>query len=381
MDLVGDSMTNLDACYICATPFQLIGAICLVRQNHEIADLYIEDKFKNADIYAKTIEDAQIFYRVKVIYLKELFKKYNINESSNFIRRFTMRISYLFIETIVNDILFANTMYKLMYVTNQLYIPRIVYMYIQKRSLPTKLIYFDDGSGSYCNQYFYRSHILDKIWRFLLFGTYDTDTEVDKRELYLFSPALCKKIMGSTRTVKKIDTYNMIHTDSLYKIFSPLSDEISEDVIIMDTVREVFSKQENLLLDSVYNQIISICGYENVIIKNHPRNVRSHQIKGKYYADSSCPSEVLFSNVSIDSKILIAQFSTALGTPKIIFEKEPIIISLHHIVRKDMMLADVYFHSLKDLYKEKWKVFIPNTTDELSEYLKEIKNNFLRYDN
>lgn len=70
---------------------------------------------------------------------------------------------------------------------------------------------------------------------------------------------------------------------------------------------------------------------------------------------------------SADTYILISYISTALATPKLMFDKEPYILLLYRLVEStvDVSSVDNYYRELKKLYTNPERVFIPETEEEL----------------
>ena len=94
------------------------------------------------------------------------------------------------------------------------------------------------------------------------------------------------------------------------------------------------------------------------------------------YIDSSSnrvPFESLLADIDTENFILITTDSSATLTPKYMFDKEPYVIYLYHITQNrlesDIQNRDQLVQNLKNMYKNKEKIFVPNTLEELRDIL------------
>ena len=86
------------------------------------------------------------------------------------------------------------------------------------------------------------------------------------------------------------------------------------------------------------------------------------------------PWELFCQQYVDDDSVLIAISSTACFTPKIIYDMEPTVILLEKLFDNDTNRGvSGYFESVKGIYKDKSKVFIPESIEELQEIVHEIQ--------
>ena len=68
-------------------------------------------------------------------------------------------------------------------------------------------------------------------------------------------------------------------------------------------------------------------------MKPHPRSKEKTGADIKVYTNTSVPMEVLYAGMeNLDGRILITYASSAVYTPKMFFDAEPVVINLFRIV-------------------------------------------------
>ncbi len=368
----------VDACYFCTTPYQIIGAISLVKEKNESADLYIIGQFSTFNEIAKRIEKTNIFRKVIAIDENEVLGPIK-NINNKIVKRLLMAKQYLKVNKIGDKIIGKDVLYNKMYSTCQAFIIRLMHFYLMEHHPNIEFIHFDDGVGSYYNTYLFHVSFLDKVIRMILFGKKSIDY---KSERILYMPQLCNKEQKRlSSSISKMPNINKSKTNinRLNFIFDfQKEDLINEKIIIFDTLKEeVYGSDGAILLQNYYKMICSYFGNDNVIIKNHPRDKNTREDTMKYYNNYAIPSEVLYLNLDVEKKILITVNSTAVVTPKLIMDKEPIIILLYKIMNKNSTNdanQDVFFHNFKKTYRDKNKFQIPENKNELINILDKIKS-------
>ena len=88
----------------------------------------------------------------------------------------------------------------------------------------------------------------------------------------------------------------------------------------------------------------------DLIVRNHPRETR----------ELKCDNDIN------DDKVLIAFCSTAQITPKMLYDKEPYLVFLYRLFDCDWIEDyDRLVEQVRNSYRNKKKVFLPSTLDEL----------------
>ncbi len=369
-------MRNIPACIFCTTPFQIMAAICLMKDKKFKADLYILNQFKQADEVADRMQKEKIFEKVIAVDDSGIKQKYLSHR--NYVEfRLKLATTYLHVKEIAESILIPDTHYDEMYVSSQAYVSRLVYFYIIKKKLDTKLVYFDDGEGSYDNDKAFIPKCSDRLIRLLMFGKKSCENVKTK---YLYSPELYFRLhpQSAGEEVKKI---SCIWRDKeakklLERIFS-LSDEtkISEPVIFIDTLRSPLSVSMNETVDSALEILSAQFGKDRIIIKKHPRDFENMDDGYKYYLYNSIPFEAICTQMDMDKKVMVVVRSTAAVMPKILLNEEPYVIMLYKMIEgseKDER-GDLFFEACAEEYSRPDRFFMPTTLDEFKDILNKIR--------
>ncbi len=366
-------MRNIDACYICSTPFQIIAAISIAQKYYETADIYILNHFEGADICASRIKDYKIFAHIH--FFDD--RRYIPNGPLKILRWLKIVINYLQCKVIARKMIIPDTRYRKLYISCRDIIPRIIWLYFVKCKLGVELIYFDDGAGSYFNDELMKFKSMDRILSHLIAGNAVFTTA---QYQLLFSPSLYRLLNGnSPRTICAI-TANFTRTETVSmfnNIFQlKISDLIAERFILLDCMHEeLFDINEQKKLLNIYREIFNICMIANIIVKQHPRDASNKIDNVKYYKNHQIPFECICMNMDCNNKVLISVSSTAVCTPKLLLGDEPYVILLYRLVKsKHTSFADEerYYYACKSLYCNPERFMIPKTIEELINNLRKI---------
>ena len=364
----------MKTCYFCTTPFQIISSISMANSFREEADLYIIDQFKGANKMGMLLEESGIFQNVVVQCEKDIINTYiNVRKEGGLYNHFKIAKSYLHVDQIAKQILICDASYEKMYISSKSYIARLIMLYFIKHKAKIEIIYFDDCEGSYYNPKLYTPSKGDSIIRKIIFGNAANDT--DKKRI-LYSPELYYKLNpDSTAIVEQMPCLWQQKSvkDVINKMFEfKLEDKVHEKVILLDILKEVLSDDEQIRYTRCCNYINSVFHKENIIVKKHPRD-NTENSNFTYYHNSSIPFEVLALNSDISNKIIITYASTGAITPKQIFDKEPIVILLYKLIKKENTNSKflAYYEACKNLYVSD-RFFIPETEEELTTIIERL---------
>ena len=144
------------------------------------------------------------------------------------------------------------------------------------------------------------------------------------------------------------------------------------------------------------NTLFEIVSPNRSVIRLHPNNTsfkkkvketisKTESLKGAYVDDGVLASESVFYNVELDNKIIIVDSSsTASIQPKLLFDKEAIIISISKLSRRyytDTLYrehTDSYFDYLREIYSDKTRIYQPSS---VREFKKNAAEAYLRVQN
>ncbi len=135
-----------------------------------------------------------------------------------------------------------------------------------------------------------------------------------------------------------------------------------------------YEAMENRIMDTVANTV----GLSDMIIKVHPidPNFKKEGIETFY---SQLPMETLLFTMRCDNKVFVAPTSTAMLTPKLLYDEEPYLVFTYQILDPllsrflpDAALRRRYYDFIDGvigMYREKDRCAIPQTIEELTEVL------------
>ena len=358
-------MINKSACFVCATPYQIMSAIAIVQDKKLDADLYIFGTFIGYEKLAERIKRTEIFkYVITVDYEPFRHRSYKKN-LLQILKKKSFYDKYVPVDRI----------YSYFYSTSRAHFKLLLFYKIKKRNPNVLCVYYEDGLGTYGTNI---SILQKSSWR-------------DRIEFFMgcksFSPEKTR-LMASIPSLidipayfsDKVDTMPCLLTDEgnksrLKDIF--VEDEmicINEPIIIFDVLRR--GNIESQLLDDCYQKLLDVFHFNNIVCKQHPRSTFETHVKIKQFVDKSIPMEVLYLGMDdIERRILVGNMSTALFSPKLLFGKEPYVVSLHELLIPQDNNIKIIFNKMLCLYKNKNKIFAPKTLDEFSNILLAIREN------
>lgn len=347
--------------FICTTPFQVMSAILLKCETQNDSTIIIVNSFDGYKELGKKIQN--IFTRVVCL---DQTKIWSSNANRIAMKRLSVLFSYINCKKIVKSIIPDISDYRNLYVSSRATIARLFCMYCAEENHQCEIHYYDDGMGSYTNTVI-KTKKIDVFFRRILVGkkaaSYTYKKHLYSPKLYFFLHDTNEEII-SMPDIKKNDQLIRSVFDS-DKIGS-----IANRVIVFDTIHEAEFTDEGKQYNQVMGEIIE--HYDDIVVKPHPRASKK-VFDCNYYEMPDVPFEILCMKNNYDDKLLISCMSSAVFTPKLLFNQEPTIILLYRLLNKwrkntseyDDQLVD----ALKAVYSDKEKIFVPNNILELNNYL------------
>ena len=367
---------NIDALFLCATPYQIIAGIALKKSLNISADIYITDQQLNYKESASRIEKLGIFDAVQLTPRSEIRSTiYTLKNPRPFIKRLLVLRSYFSVDWVAEKSLIPDTEYKAMFASSRELVGRLIWYHFLKHDCPMDFYYFDDGEGSYDNtDKIKRVGKMEAVVRTILFGRKSAYIDYPQ---YLYSPELYRATNPDKNNIELRKIPNIHDDPQMKEIINTIYDfpedgAIRERVIYIDTVREE-KKLDYSLLDQILQQISECFGPDNIMVKKHPRDITPAQDGYHVYKYNGLPFESICLNSDISSKVVIAVRSTAAITPKLLLDQEPRVIALYKILGDYTEKMDHMYRACKALYQDPERFAIPETLDELSEVLKRFR--------
>lgn len=365
-------MLERDSCYFCTSPFQLFAIFSLAINRQEEADLYIDPQFYEAKSFTKRIETLNIFRNVKIIDSRKIYGKY-MNASPGLKNHLQIVNTYFHVQDIAEMILISDVRYTNIFLSSKAYLPRMIQLFYLKKKWNYNLYYFDDGAGTYYKDRAYHIKKPDKLIRRLLFGKKAVDT---KYKRFVFSPKIYNELNINHNLSELIPKFWENNTgkkliNSVFGVNKEL--DIKEKVIILDQPKdELFTESDAKKISNIYNMFACKFGYDNVIIKQHPRSVGEIFGKISCFENNGIPFELYCLNMDMNDKIIISYSSTAIATPKVLFDQEPTVIVLTKLITPvtgEKNFFEDYFQAVRKSYDNPKKFYIPNNVDELEKII------------
>lgn len=242
-----------------------------------------------------------------------------------------------------------------------------------------------------------RKGIREIFLRYFHFYPWNRLARRQSKALFVYQPSLIvnKKWLDIIQ-IPSITQDNPIPQKALYyPIMNELLESLANDIDIKSYVNaQIFycvsppigqynvDYEEN---KSIFNKIINEFPSVQILIRPHPDCIANEleyfqKFDDKIYVETSTlPMEVVFHNIDIESKILIARNSSILIIPKLMFEKEPYIIMTHRLYsgyeKYDDSLSETYLKQIYSLYGNKDRVFAPKNEEELIVVIQTILHN------
>ena len=386
----GNEPRETGSCFFCTTPYQVLAVISIV-QNEKIknADVYVYDQFDGYAELIRKLENTGLFRKVYPIEQEKMLLEVDLATTRLLtLRKAAMLLLYIknmiFMKSTVKKYLAADIIYKRIYVSTNNFAGRYTILYYMKHKRSLQVVFFDDGIGSYfSDDSITKIRLYDKIGRLLFVGRKAINIPFVKQ---IYSPefyASVKRISGlsdagqATEIIKITPLERNDNNDRIVSdVFGCLQNtDISQDIIYFDTIKaEEFNARGRRVLDRLISNILKVLGRENIIFKFHPRD-RYYNKELPHFDDSRIPFECFCYFNDFSEKVFITNFSTAVFTPKILYDQEPVIVFLYEIMREYMIIPidTGIVEALKETYHNKEKILIPGTVKELLGILDKLK--------
>lgn len=355
------------ACFACTTPYQVIGAISITIGKQLDADLYVFGMFPKYEEICERIREQNIFANVYAIDCTKI----------GWPNRIEGFLQMLFAEKTVSPFLPEKAEYETFYSSSRALTKTILQKVLLTRNPGMSRVIYEDGMGTYSGD----SHPLNptrlkSIAEKILGWKLD---DPGKTIMMAYIPELvdvpeylkgCKveqmpRLRNDDRTRQMLEDIFSTNPDSM----------IRERYIIFDTLRPnplFLSDSEMEVLDTCYSCVEQLVEGDDIIIKPHPRSKNKSSADIRLYAHQELPVEILYAEMDdMEKRVLISYTSSAVFTPKILFDKEPEVISLHRILMntKSSQLFEGIYEKFKSTYSDQERVSAPESIDELTAIL------------
>ena len=343
--------------YVVDTPLQLFNCINLQYNKKYDGDLLIINQFHGAISMAKKVASLCMFNSVTLI------DKWNKEEVPIIKRKYFSFIYVMFpmyyLYNELNRVGSEVLKNKYSVIVSAIYSPIIITLL--RKNPESKLWLIDDGLASYTGNIL--TDFLKDINKplVLIYKLFYKDSFNRKPDaLFLNNCDYCKNEMNvELRQLPPIDKNILSISDSIFPI-----GKFYNQPIIWFSIPSV---------DEMITHKIAQCfciSNLDVIVRMHPRD-KQNDIYMSYFG-VDIPNDLWETKVltmDIEKKILVSVFSTAQFVPKYLYNKEPILILLYKLYGFEY---DISVGEAIDTYNNSDRIFIPNSLNELRDYLKNI---------
>lgn len=360
-----------EACFACTTPYQVLGAISITLNNQLEADLYIFGMFPNYQVVAEKLKDYNYFSNVFAVDCSKI-------GSPGRVEGFRQM---LFAERTVSFYLQKEVAYHTYYSSSRALPKTILQQVLLRRNPHMNRVIYEDGMGTYAkNSHPLNPTKLKSVAEKVLGWSLDNP---DNMSMMAYIPQLVEVpeyFVGHTVDQMPRLKFDEETTYMLEDVFSVNQKErIKEKYIIFDTLRPntaYLNDKHFETLDECYDTISKFAGRFNVIVKPHPRSRVLSDSNVEIYRNQEIPMEILYAGMpDLDQKVLVSFASSAIFTPKIFFDKEPQIISLHRILHETStsLLFEEIYDKFRGTYSDVDRVFAPVSLEELTKILPKLQ--------
>lgn len=353
----------MDIVCVCDTPLQILNTVQYVKKylnrNTDNIDIFIYHQFKNSEIISERIKKSMLFRNVYDI---RRFKEYSA-VVQKLVTLWRMFYPQKFLKNYLKD---PKISFEPGYDCFVFAFPTTLVFALQSLYKPAKVIILEDGIGTYVGDITddYSSGSLRffrKIFRNL--------------NLSLLPDCYCVRCPEFLSTVDETKKMVLDNTSECLDVLNTIFEYKNND--IYRTGKMVFLTQplneRRGYLEKAYKKILDVLyGYRSgMIVRKHPRDT------GVDYSDFMQDNvdnmwELECCNTICDDHVLIGGFSTAQLMPKILTGAEPALIFLYKLLFDTEELGSAFWvdtteliRKFKDNYKDKTKILIPETAEEL----------------
>lgn len=364
----------------CTTPYQILAA-CAMRKDTVHTDIYITNQFSGSAQLAERLRRQGMFHDVIFVDAQKL--SLEVLPAPGLRRIWTNGKSLavylkncLTLEKTVQRYLHTDYLYSTIYVSNNAMAGRFAILHYVTKNLPFRLCYYEDGTGSYTSPELLDGiPCYDRFFRTLFFGRKAVNIPFIKQ---LFSPALYRQLQGTDMKIGKIPSPSCLPQGLIRDVFlNGQTVHFAEKVLIFDTMRmEILTPEGAQKNEILFRMIEDFFGSEQVLYKRHPRDTTSENRAVRKLPAPDAPFEAICDQNDCSCKILAAFYSTAVFTPKLLFDQEPVVILLYRILQPYVTRhadMDTYVQAVRNLYRHPERILVPKSEAELCQCLHLLK--------
>lgn len=361
--------------YTCSTAYQLMNAVILASQRQEKADVMFTSQSLANHCNMELLRKKGIFHRIYVWdKISSRFSCFSHSRMQYVGNLFKKACIYFRPKAMYKTMPNREMSYQRLLIGYADYPAQCIYYYFKKKG--ASLIFYDEGTYTYEFLSIHPS-LFRKAVSYMIFGSWIMD---ECTEVYAKRPSQVNCGKYKNMPVKQL-CQSSRETD---KVLMELFYGSYEDARLFE--RKVIYFDQNIDRAEIRKMLLKLADVVSGVIGKEELLVKLHPMSGELAAYSSelttycsrVPFEVLMNTCHMGDKILISLFSTACFSPKYILDEEPYVIFLYKIMKFDTYIEfnAQFLHGVENLrrsYTKPNRIIIPETTEEMMEELKRIK--------
>ncbi len=364
--------------FLCSTKYGLMNSILTfssVSNANSVSDLIIFRRTKDFDdIYKKLAHN-------------NIFRSISLFDSFEGKSKISLILIYLFPKFSRNFVKIASSLKSLSYSNyDEIYSQNWLYAaYLALTNPRANIFFIEEGLSSYTS----RVHKVEKrsiFYKVFSLIFYKGKLHERIKGIYLHKPEYLKsdlcaypiKNTGSDYShyiniMKQIFSYeeNLQYKNTKYIYLGVPFFGLRDLASVPSEAPEDYETVSQGIVEKIFHNLSPL----NVLYRKHPlEKVDSNTIKKKYgnhvlLDEKNKMWEMQCQGNIKDQHVIISFFSTAAFSPKLVFNREPIVIFLHKMIGINLLNADAIIDDLRTSYTDPSKVFEPTDLDSLMGYL------------
>ncbi|MBO5368701.1 hypothetical protein J6A32_08740 [Methanocorpusculum sp.] len=369
----------------------------------EISDIYISNSARMPYGLIQFTRESGLFRNVIVINpcWQDISEQYNIHSKFGLLfckalsllhlqRHHSQAISKIMVDDRCDVLITHGLWGKSLYFVN--------YFYHKNKSLRLHIV--DEGIGTESTSFQILTNpkrvelcknrisrmIYDLIWLINSGHIFNSDIQQFMQcftDYYLYNPRVSKLYHETSltpHTLLPFDSNNKL-TPLLSKLLDGIdnTEYIDRNVWILSDYDVLESHPYHLTFKRILEITLASFSQDDVILKGHPNlslndEYYSGSWPGLYLDNRKFQLEALYSQVNLNDKILITRVSSAVFYPKYMFNAEPYVILTYKISPSgvDVGAMDKLVESLRGLYANKDRIYVPRSMDDFEQQLRHI---------
>ncbi len=346
----------------------------MVKKKYEFCqnDVFIIDHFEKYEEIASKLKNETVFDNVSTCKVKYII---TANTRNKIIRKIKRTYYFANWKKIVKKAMNLSNSYDNVFVATADEIRTFAVCKLRKNNPNIHSYYLEDGTIDYLNN----PHPKNKksfLWNIFLrvIGLERVNELI--QDSYVLKPEL---ISNAEYNLHQIPTISSKEDKELVlllnRVFNYTPIDIKEPLIHLQA--KLSPHESNISISKLMHKLQDIYGEDKILTKLHPR------IPLDMYNDMHCfPAsntsmwESIVLNNDYSDKTLIAHCSTALLTPKTIFNQEPTLIFLYKLYPHTALSSESRIQAMDNLvcrlasvYSDPSKVFVPISEEELFNFI------------